>query len=224
MYNILKTKVMKKNYLWSMLAMMMVSLLSVSFVSCGGGDDPADEVTASPNSIIFEKSGGSRQVQITSNTSWTISGAPSWLTVSPMSGKGNATISISASSSCESRNAFLSIQAGKASTGISITQGSPDVDLAQRASGVYVGKLVSGGEIVSDAYKVTINRLNSTSVEVIADFFDGTVNFNVAESQGQIILTNANYSQITMYVTGNTLNISFVNMGGTMTTYVGTKN
>ena len=219
---------MKKNYLWSMLAMMMVSLLSVSFVSCGGGDDPADEVTASPNSIIFETSGGSRQVQITSNTSWTISGAPSWLTVSPMSGKGNATISISASasSSYESRNAFLSIQAGKASTGISITQGngSPGGDLAQRASGVYVGKLVSGGEIVSDAYKVTINRLNSTSVEVIANFFDETVNFNVAESQGQIILTNANYSQITMYVTGNTLNISFVNMGGTMTTYVGTKN
>ena len=30
MYNILKTKVMKKNFLWSMLATMMVGLLSVS--------------------------------------------------------------------------------------------------------------------------------------------------------------------------------------------------
>lgn len=201
--------------------MMMVGMI-FSFISCGD-DKEDDKVTASPSSITFENSGGTRQVQITSNTSWTISGMPAWLSVSPMSGNGNATVNITTTSSYEQRNAFLTIQAGNASTGISITQGT-NSDLAQRASGIYVGKLTSGGEIVSDAYKVTINRLNSTSVEVIADFFDGTVNFNVAESQGQIILTNANYSQITMYVTGNTLNISFVNAGGTMTTYLGNKN
>lgn len=123
MYNILKTKVMKKNFLWNMLATMMVGLLSVSFVSCGG-DDPADEVTVAPPSASFSENGGSQSFQVTSNTSWTVSGAPSWLTVGPMSGSGNGSISVSANQNTEksSRNCILYVTAGKATATISIMQ------------------------------------------------------------------------------------------------------
>lgn len=217
-----------KKFLWSALAIMMVSALSIGFTSCGDDDDP-DEVAVGTPMVNFDKKGGSQVVQIMSNTGWTVSGAQSWVQVSPMTGSNNGMISITVGKNTGSyRSCSLIIQAGSVSATIAINQDGDDDDdddLATRASGIYVGKLTSGGEIVNDAYKITITRLNSTSVEVDAAFFGGDpVNFNVSESQGQLLLTNANYSEINMYITGNTLNCSFVNAAQTMTSFVGTKN
>lgn len=215
-----------KKFLWSALAIMMVSALSIGFTSCGDDDDP-DEVSVGTSMANFVKDGGSQVVNIMSNTNWTVSGAQSWVQVSPMTGSHNGMISINVGKNTGAfRSCTLIIQAGSASASISISQEGDDVidDLATRASGIYVGKLTSGGEIVDDAYKIIITRLNSTSVEVDAAFFGNPVNFNVSESQGQLLLTNTNYPDITMYITGNTLNCSFVNAAQTMTSFIGTKN
>ena len=48
-------------------------------------------------SVFISSSGSSQTFNISSNTSWTIRTADPWLTCSPMSGSGNATVTVSAS-------------------------------------------------------------------------------------------------------------------------------
>ena len=101
-----------KKFLLSSLVLLMGSMLSVSLTSCGGDDDPDNVAVGSPM-VSLSQTGGSQSIAITSNTNWTVSGAPSWLMVSPMTGSGNGTITVSASENTESaRTASLTVQAG----------------------------------------------------------------------------------------------------------------
>ena len=88
-----------------------------------GFDDP-DEVSVSMPSVNFGENGGSQSIMVTSNTKWTVSGNPGWLTVAPMQGTNNGafTISANANSEKESRNCILYINAGSASTVVSVSQ------------------------------------------------------------------------------------------------------
>ena len=97
--------------------------LSLTLSSCGGDDDP-DEVSVSMPSVNFGENGGSQSIMVTSNTKWTVSGNPGWLTVAPMQGTNNGafTISANANSEKESRNCILYINAGSASTVVSVSQ------------------------------------------------------------------------------------------------------
>ena len=98
----------KKEFLWGVLALIVVSLLSVSLQSCGGDDDddgyipPATEDGKTPyikvngvesTSLQFEgnfngKSGVDykQSVTVTSNVTWKATDVPSWLSVSPTNG------------------------------------------------------------------------------------------------------------------------------------------
>jgi hypothetical protein len=51
-------------------------------------------ISVIPNSRFVDAFEGSTTFNITSNTSWTLSGWPSWMTVSQASGSGNATITV----------------------------------------------------------------------------------------------------------------------------------
>lgn len=117
----------KKNYLWSMLAMMIVGLLSVGLSSCSD-DKEDDKVSVSQTSVSFGDTGGTQSVQVLSNTKWTVSGAPNWLTVAPPSGSGNGMISITANAntSSTSQNCTLFITAGSASATVSVSQTGKD--------------------------------------------------------------------------------------------------
>lgn len=113
----------KKEFLWSLLAMLMVATLSVGLTSCGDDDDP-DNVSVSMPSVNFGESGGSQSIQVTSNTKWNVAGAPEWLTVAPTQGSNNGTITLSASSNTEKngRNCVLYINAGSASATVTVNQ------------------------------------------------------------------------------------------------------
>lgn len=97
--------------------------LSLTLSSCGGDDDP-DEVSVSMPSVNFGENGGSESIMVMSNTKWTVSGNPGWLTVAPMQGSNNGafTISANANSEKESRNCILYINAGSASAVVSVSQ------------------------------------------------------------------------------------------------------
>ena len=111
-----------KNYLW-LISMALIVGFSLTLVSCGPDDEP-DEVSVSMPSVNFGESGGSQSVQVMSNTKWTVSGNPGWLTVAPMQGSNNGafTISANANSEKESRNCILYINAGSASAVVSVSQ------------------------------------------------------------------------------------------------------
>ena len=151
-----------KKFLWSAMAILMVSALNVGFTSCGDDDDP-DEVSVSTPMVSIGNSGGSQTIQIMSNTGWTISGAQPWLMVSPMQGSHNGAITITANENTDenSRTCTLFVQAGSASATIQVTQ-SPNTphSLADTVKGTYAGRLMNGTEIVQDAYIVTINKLH----------------------------------------------------------------
>ena len=49
-------------------------------------------------SLIFSAAGGTNNLNVTSNTNWSISNYPSWLSLSQTSGKGNATVIVKANS------------------------------------------------------------------------------------------------------------------------------
>lgn len=97
--------------------------LSLTLSSCGGDDDP-DEVSVSIPSVNFGENGGSESIMVMSNTKWTVSGNPGWLTVAPMQGSNNGAFTISANpnSEKESRNCILYINAGSASAVVSVSQ------------------------------------------------------------------------------------------------------
>ena len=217
-----------KKFLWSALAIMMVSALSIGFTSCR--DDDPDEVSVGTPMVSIGSSGGSQTIQIMSNTGWTISGAQPWLMVSPMQGSHNGAITITANENTDenSRTCTLFVQAGSASATIQVTQSpqSPPTphSLADRVKGTYAGRLMNGTEIVQDAYIVTINKLTDTTVEVQAGFFgDESINFNLSEDGNQIVFTNALLTGFSMVYIDGTLMINYSNSYYGMLTYTGVR-
>ena len=101
--------------------MALIVGLSLTLTACG--DDP-DEVSVSMSSVNFGESGGSQSIQVMSNTKWTVSGNPGWLTVAPMQGSNNGAFSIAADPNTEksSRNCVLYINAGGASATVTVNQ------------------------------------------------------------------------------------------------------
>lgn len=70
-----------------------------------------------PNTLAYDPTGGNKTISITSNTSWTVSEALAYLSVSPTSGSGNRTITVS----CQSNTSL------NARTGV-ILVASPGLD------------------------------------------------------------------------------------------------
>jgi len=92
---------MKKDFLWSLLAIMMVTMLNAGLSSCKK-DDPDPELSVSTNSIKFASAAsGSQTFSVSSNVGWTINANPSWLTVNPTTGSGNGVVSASVTESTE---------------------------------------------------------------------------------------------------------------------------
>jgi len=103
----------------------MTAVMSAGFTSCNWDDD---EVIANPTSVSIDAAGGTQTIQVTSNTNWSVSGNPGWLTVAPTQGSKNGTFSVTANSTSESRSCVLYIQAGDALTPISVNQYKPIID------------------------------------------------------------------------------------------------
>lgn len=83
-----------------------------------------DNITVSPTSwASISENGGTRSISITSNTNWTISNKPSWITTSTTSGNGNGTVTLTASSNTGSaRNGSIVFTAGTASATVTVSQ------------------------------------------------------------------------------------------------------
>ena len=85
----------KKDYLWSLLAIVMAATLSVSLSSCGDDDDDPEPptLTVEKTSVSFSAGGGTASIAINSNTAWSVTGGDNWLTVTKSSNTVNLTAS-----------------------------------------------------------------------------------------------------------------------------------
>lgn len=132
----------KKNYFYSVFAIMMAAVMSVGFTACGGDDGgstppptPSLKVNGvTSTSLTYEgafkgKSGidFKQSVNITSNVSWSVSGVPSWLSVSPTNGSGDLQLTIypqNENLSSEARNATITVSGDGVSATIEVSQGA----------------------------------------------------------------------------------------------------
>jgi hypothetical protein len=95
----------------------------VILIACGGGDGGGggddgpqvskDYLSITPN-VQLLGDGESKEISISANCSWTITKDADWITINPMSGNGNQTITISAGKNTTNaeRFAVLSVKGG----------------------------------------------------------------------------------------------------------------
>jgi len=80
-------------------------------------------ISVSPASLSFTPSGGTKQIQITSNGDWSITGAPDWCTFSSISGTGNAVVQLTAAANNgPQRTAKIAISCGRKEANLNVLQ------------------------------------------------------------------------------------------------------
>lgn len=155
------------------------SARSGTIVVSGGGITRTLTVTQSgvgptlsvaPTSIFFSGAAGSREVIVSSNTTWFTSAAPSWLAISPATGNGNGAFTVSCQSNpgITSRTATITVSGnGVAARFISITQEGADAPLTVSPQSLSFG---DGGGIKS----VAINAFVAWTVTTSATWISAT--------------------------------------------------
>ena len=126
----------------------LVAVVAAMFTGCNDDKDPTylSEIRVSQSYVSLSTSGGSSTINVEATGSWTVSGAPEWLTVSPASGSGNGTITFSAEAA-EGRTAEIQINCQGQTQRINIIQGLATVSTATCA------QVLAGPD--SKTYRVT---------------------------------------------------------------------
>ena len=105
--------------------------MSAVLVSCvkseinqDGGSPESSYLNVYYDDIVFPSKGGEDYFDIESNTDWTISNTSDWLTIEPMEGNGNVSITLTASASniYDDRNTVITVKAGKITETFTVTQ------------------------------------------------------------------------------------------------------
>ncbi|MBR3079504.1 MAG: BACON domain-containing protein [Prevotella sp.] len=228
---------MTKKYLKDLMKKMSVlpAILIVALVglaSCGPDDDP-DAVSVSMTSLTLSTTGGSQSIQVTSNTKWTVSGAPGWLIVSPMQGSNNGAFTVTAEANKDksSRNCTLMINAGSASAVVSVFQSGKNSEPTDELSGSYTGTLKPMGFADEPARcYVTLTKLSKDAVrleKLICEQFGldmEPINLTVKEeSDGRITLRSETSKSVEGSYFQGQLTLSFSNSLATFY-FSGTKN
>ena len=126
----------------------LMAVVAAMFTGCSDNNDPTylSEIRVSQSYVALNTSGGSASIDVTASGSWTVTGAPSWLTVSPASGTGNGSITFSADAA-EGRTAEVLIACDGKTQRVNIIQGIAQVSTATCA------EVIAGPD--SKTYRVT---------------------------------------------------------------------
>ena len=121
-----------RNYFYSVFAIMMAAVMSVSFTACGGDGDSGSQgdnnvtVSVTPTSTsLLSNEGSTSSIYIKTEGMWSITGCPEWLHLTSTSGEGNTSITLTTKSdnfSAEVRSATLTVTAGTASATFTVSQ------------------------------------------------------------------------------------------------------
>ena len=218
--------------LHSFFTFALAMLVSLSFVACGGDDDPTTPTpppTPTPSSKIdipttentkpvFSTEGGTATIKFTASQAWTASAtndrASEWLTVSPSSGSaGSSTLTITTkdNDTYDERSASITIKSGTASQTIVVTQKQKDALLV--TSDKYEVD-AEGGEI-SVEVKSNIDYSVKTDADWISQNSTRALNtanltFVIGENtettkrEGHITISSGEFSEtVTIYQAGN---------------------
>ena len=146
----------KKNYLWSMLAIIMAAMVCMGLSSCDKSE-PSPELTIGKSSISLDANGnGDRDIPVTaSHTDWSatvIDGSP-WLRVNKNGSL--ATVSVDANTTTQTRSGRIKITATedtKLSYDVSVSQSGADGTIS-----ISIGSVEFEAEGGSQTIQVTSN-------------------------------------------------------------------
>ena len=137
--------------------------------------------------LSFNAAGGSQNLSVLSNTNWTVSSAPSWITVSPSQGEGDGSVKVTASD-----NPYTTNRSGV----VHLTQTGLSIDVAVSVS--QAGKTFNVNTTV-------LNFEDKQSTQTIDIQTDGTWTASASESWITISPTsNSSNSILSVTVSENT--------------------
>ena len=140
---------------------IIAALFAVLAITAGCAveeDHYLSQVKLSTTYVAITMNGGSTSVQVDATDSWSITGAPSWLTISPASGSaGQSTITFSAPTTLDGRTAEVVLTCGEKTQNINVIQGLATVSKATCA------EVLAGPESKTYLVTGTCTRIANTS-------------------------------------------------------------
>ena len=135
-----------------------VAVLAVTVGCTVEEDHYLSQVKLSTSYVAISMNGGSTPVQVEATDSWSITGAPAWLSISPASGSaGSSTITFSAASTLDGRTAEVVMTCGGKTQNINVIQGLATVSKATCA------EVIAGPEAKTYLVTGVCTRIANTS-------------------------------------------------------------
>ena len=88
---------------------ILAAALAFAFVGCQEEERFLSEVKVSSSYVALPAEGGSQDIQVTAVGAWEFTGVPEWLTVSPASGSGDATVTFTAAETKSTNEATIEL-------------------------------------------------------------------------------------------------------------------
>ena len=163
-----------------------------------------DDIGLSNSLLLTSSTTNNIVVTIYTNGNWSASSDQSWLTVSPSSGTGNATITLTAeeNNTTAERTAIVTVSAaGLPSQTITVTQQGASLSLSVSSNSISIAKEANSSatvEITSNTNWIASSNLNWLTVSPISGTGNATITFTAEENN-----TNAERTAIvTVSATG----------------------
>ena len=107
---------------------ILAAALAFAFVGCQEEERFLSEVKVSSSYVALPAEGGSKTIEVKAVGEWNFTGVPEWLTVSPASGSGDATVTFTAGATKSTNEASLSLNCAGAVQTINVLQMTEKVE------------------------------------------------------------------------------------------------
>lgn len=155
-----------------LLYILLVTTLAVSCLEerVPAGVQPVDVpcvLNADKSEITFSEQGEARQLVIKSqNVSWELAGAPEWLTISPKSGSGDATVALTAAENKDVDNNRVAVLQLRSTT--SKYEFSKSISVTQNAAEIYLTPSEASLTLVPQAVQKNVTVSSNVEWEAIS--------------------------------------------------------
>ncbi len=150
---------------------IVIAVLTTLVTSCSDEDVVSylDNVRVTSSYVALPAEGGSTSIDVTASGDWTISDIPEWVTVSPTSGSGDATVTFIAPATSDSKEAYVTIECKGDKQQLKVMQIAEKMELPISTC----DEVLKGSDNVSYRIKGTVTKIENTTYGNMY-IYDGT--------------------------------------------------
>ena len=140
---------------------IVIAVLTTLVTSCSDEDVVSylDNVRVTSSYVALPAEGGSTSIDVTASGDWTISDIPEWVTVSPTSGSGDATVTFTAPATSDSKEAYVTIECKGDKQQLKVMQIAEKMELPISTC----DEVLKGSDNVSYRIKGTVTKIENTT-------------------------------------------------------------